>query len=424
MVKLNDEISSNSPFVYMRKMNLKRGSSLEERFVRMTDRIEKQDLGLYVHLPFCVKKCRYCDFLSAPATKEMQKKYCEALLKEIESYGFAAEQYKIRTIYFGGGTPSLLEEEWIGRILEKICHTFSDIDKKQIEITLEVNPGTVNRAKWKAYEQMGINRISIGLQSSHDEELKLLGRVHFYSDFLQCYEDARAQYFSNISVDIMSALPGQTIDTYRKTLERVVELKPEHISSYSLIVEPETEFWQEYGPGMPKENVLPDEDTDRKMYILTKEILKASGYDRYEISNYAIPGFESKHNSSYWTGVSYIGLGLGASSYFQGKRYCNCSHMEQYLQCASQKEKRVEQVEVIGRKEEMEEFMFLGLRMTKGIENAKFLQRFQEDIYTVYGSVIERLKKKNLLQENGTNIWLTDYGIDVSNSVLSEFLLD
>lgn len=398
---------------------------LKERFfVRMADKKEKQDLGLYVHLPFCVRKCKYCDFLSAPATKEMQQQYCQALLKEIESYEFEAEQYKIRTIYFGGGTPSLLEEEWLDRILEKIWKVFSNIDKKKIEITLEVNPGTVNREKWKTYEQMGINRISMGLQSSHDEELKLLGRVHSYGEFLQCYEDARNQHFSNISVDIMSALPGQRLDTYQKTIERVVELKPEHISSYSLIVEPETEFWQEYGPEMPKEKLLPDEDTDRKMYALTKEILRVSGYDRYEISNYAKPGYESKHNSSYWTGVSYIGLGLGASSYFRGERYCNCSDMEQYLQYASQKEKRVVQVEVIGRKEAMEEFMFLGLRMTKGIEITKFFEKFHEDVYKVYGSVIERLKKQNLLQENENNICLTDYGIDVSNVVLSEFLLD
>lgn len=397
---------------------------LEERFVSMADRTEKQELGLYVHLPFCVKKCRYCDFLSAPATKEMQKAYCQALLKEIESYEFAAEQYKIRTIYFGGGTPSLLEAEWLGRILEKICQVFSDVDKKHIEITLEVNPGTVNGEKWKVYEQIGINRISMGLQSSHDEELKLLGRVHSYAEFLQCYEDARAYHFSNISVDMMSALPGQQVETYRETVRRVVELKPEHISSYSLIVEPDTAFWQEYGPGMPKENLLPNEDIDRKMYALTKNMLEAYGYERYEISNYAKPGFESKHNSSYWTGISYIGLGLGASSYFQGKRYCNCSQMESYLQHASQMEKRVEQVEIIGRKEAMEEFMFLGLRMTKGIQVSKFLERFHENVYDVYGSVIERLKKQNLLLENGESIWLTEYGIDVSNVVLSEFLLD
>lgn len=397
---------------------------LEERFESMEQRTEKQELGLYVHLPFCVKKCRYCDFLSAPATKDMQKEYCQTLLREIESYGFAVSQYKIRTIYFGGGTPSLLEAEWIGRILEKICHVFSDTDKRNTEITLEVNPGTVNRQKWKAYEQMGINRISMGLQSSHDAELKLLGRVHSYKDFLLCYEDARAQHFSNISVDIMSALPGQRIDTYKETLERVVKLKPEHISSYSLIVEPETAFWQEYGSGMPKETLLPDEDTDRRMYALTKNILETHGYNRYEISNYAKPGFESKHNSSYWTGIPYIGLGLGAASYFQGKRYCNTNQMKPYLQYAGEEKKRVEQVEEIGKKEAMEEFMFLGLRMTKGIVVSQFFENFHESVYERYGSVIDRLKKQNLLQDNGTNIWLTDYGIDVSNVVFSEFLLD
>lgn len=390
----------------------------------MAERTKKKELGLYVHLPFCVKKCRYCDFLSAPATKEMQKNYCMALLSEIESYERLSETYRIRTVYFGGGTPSLLEEEWIGRILEKICHVFRDTDKKNTEITLEVNPGTVNRQKWKAYEEMGINRISMGLQSTHDEELELLGRVHSYGEFLQCYEDARAQHFSNISVDIMSALPGQKIDTYEKTLERVVKLKPEHISSYSLIVEPETAFWQEYGPGMSKESLLPDEETDRRMYALTKNFLKTYGYERYEISNYARPGFESKHNSSYWTGTPYIGFGLGASSYFEGKRYCNCSTMDKYLKYSNNWEKRVEQVEEIGRKEAMEEFMFLGLRMTKGIEVSKFLERFHESVYEIYGSVIEHLKQQNLLEENGNNIWLTDYGIDVSNVVLSEFLLD
>lgn len=390
----------------------------------MDERREKQELGLYVHLPFCVKKCRYCDFLSAPATKEMQERYCQALLTEIESYASVAEQYHIRTIYFGGGTPSLIEEEWIGRILEKICHVFSDTNKQDTEITLEVNPGTVNRQKWNAYEQMGINRISMGLQSSHEEELRLLGRVHSYGDFLKCYEDARAQHFSNISVDIMSALPGQEIGAYRETLERVVKLSPEHISSYSLIIEPETAFWQEYGPSMPKEKSLPDEETDRMMYALTKNMLEAHGYERYEISNYAKPGFESKHNSSYWTGIPYIGLGLGASSYFEGKRYCNCRQMDEYLHCAKDWEKRVEQVEEIGRKEAMEEFMFLGLRMTKGIAVSRFFENFHESVYERYGSVIERLKEQKLLQDNGTNIWLTDYGMDVSNVVFSEFLLD
>lgn len=390
----------------------------------MAEREEKQTLGIYVHLPFCVKKCRYCDFLSAPATKETQDVYCQALLTEIESYASVAKQYCISTIYFGGGTPSLIEAEWIGRILEKICHVFSDTDKKNTEITLEVNPGTVNRQKWKAYEQMGINRISMGLQSTHDEELKLLGRVHTYGEFLQCYEDARSMHFSNISVDIMSALPGQQINIYKETLNRVIKLKPEHISSYSLIVEPKTVFWQEYGPGMPKETLLPDEDTDRRMYALTKHILQTHGYARYEISNYAKPGFESKHNSSYWTGIPYIGLGLGAFSYFKGKRYCNCKQMDKYLQCAKDWEKRVEQVEEIGRKEAMEEFMFLGLRMTKGVRVSQFFENFHESVYEKYGFVIERLKKQNLLQDNGTNIWLTDYGIDVSNVVLSEFLLD
>jgi len=390
----------------------------------MAERRQKQELGLYVHLPFCVKKCRYCDFLSAPATKEMQERYCQALLTEIESYASAAEQYHIRTIYFGGGTPSLIEAEWIGRILEKICHVFSDTNKQDTEITLEVNPGTVNRQKWNAYEQMGINRISMGLQSSHDEELRLLGRVHTYGEFLKCYEDARAQHFSNISVDIMSALPGQEIRAYRETLESVVKLSPEHISSYSLIVEPETAFWQEYGPGMPKEKSLPDEETDRMMYALTKNMLEAHGYERYEISNYAKPGFESKHNSAYWTRIPYIGLGLGASSYFEGKRYCNCRQMDEYLYCAKDWEKRVEQVEEIGRKEAMEEFMFLGLRMTKGIAVSRFFETFHESVYERFGSVIERLKEQKLLQDNGTNIWLTDYGMDVSNVVFSEFLLD
>ena len=390
----------------------------------MKSKAEKKALGIYVHIPFCVRKCNYCDFLSAPADEKTMLQYVNALIEEIKAVKKEKEAYQVQTIYFGGGTPSLLKAEWIEKILEALDHSFMLDDHSNMEITLEVNPKTADHNKFLAYKKMGINRLSMGLQSTYDEELQKLGRVHNYEDFCMCYREAREALFDNINVDVMSALPGQTRERYAKTLERICALEPEHISSYSLIVEEGTPFWNRYGEGKPGNRELPDEDTDRQMYEDTKQILQAHGYKRYEISNYAKPGRESRHNTSYWTGTPYLGLGLGASSYFEGRRYRNGDRLQEYLQGAQEKRWHRYDMENIGRKEAMEEFMFLGLRLIRCVSKKEFYERFEVPIHTVYGTQITTFCEQGALSETDTRIGFTDFGIDVSNQVFQAFLLD
>ncbi|MBE5935092.1 MAG: radical SAM family heme chaperone HemW [Lachnospiraceae bacterium] len=267
-----------------------------------------KDLGIYIHIPFCVKKCRYCDFLSFNKDDNMKKAYIEALKKEIQLYSVDNSE-GVSSIYIGGGTPSCVDGIYIEEILNEVRTHFNVLE--DVEITIEVNPGTVTKDKVSAYKRVGINRISIGLQSTHNDELKMLGRIHNYEEFLETYRMFRAESFDNISVDVMSAIPNQTVESYRETLNRIIQLKPEHISSYSLIIEENTPFYKEQDSLK-----LVDEDTERQMYYMTKEILENSGYKRYEISNYAMEGKESRHNNRYWDVTkSYLGLGLGASSY-------------------------------------------------------------------------------------------------------------
>jgi oxygen-independent coproporphyrinogen-3 oxidase len=274
---------------------------------------QTRELGIYIHIPFCVKKCAYCDFLSAPATEEMKQEYINALLTEIKSYSGNTKEYIVPNIFFGGGTPSCISADAVLSIMEAIREVFA-VDIERLEATIEVNPGTVTRDKLEQYKNAGINRLSFGLQSTNDEELKLLGRIHTFEQFLENYHLARELGFHNINIDLMSALPGQTLSSWENTLETVLKLKPEHISAYSLIIEEGTQFYDLYRPGTKGAAELPDEDTDRLMYQRTKEILELNGYRRYEISNYAKPGFECRHNSSYWIGTDYLGVGLGASS--------------------------------------------------------------------------------------------------------------
>lgn len=382
----------------------------------------KMPIGIYVHIPFCVQKCAYCDFLSMPAGEGTKQRYVQAVLEELEDYRSRVKEYQVKTIYFGGGTPSLLPVEQIERMLAKMKEVFAIKDLGQLEITLEVNPGTVDEQKWKSYKQMGINRISMGLQSTDDQMLKKIERIHTYETFLENYRMARIVGFNNISIDVISALPGQTIEQYKRTLENVAKLSPEHISSYSLIVEEGTPFWDLYREGGTKEQELPTEEEERRMYELTKEILHRYGYERYEISNYAKKGFESKHNSSYWTGIPYLGIGLGASSYFNMTRYQNVTDMEEYLQYAGNREKRICNQENIGKKEAMEEFMFLGLRRMCGVSKQEFRQRFGEDMEQKYEKPFSKLLKQGLICIDGDSVYLTDYGIDVSNYVFTQLL--
>lgn len=368
-------------------------------------------LEIYIHIPFCVKKCNYCDFLSGSAPEEERQSYVESLCERIRSYGNLAKAYCVASIFVGGGTPSILEGEQMRLIFSNIRQTF--FVEKNAEITIEVNPGTVTEDKLRTYRDAGINRLSIGLQSVRDEELKILGRIHSFEDFHKTYQMAREVGFSNINIDLISAIPGQTRESWAQTLETVAELCPEHISAYSLIIEEGTPFYEIYGAESSKYigekdkfPALPDEDEERQMYQDTKGILARYGYERYEISNYAKKGYECRHNLGYWDRVEYLGIGTGASSLIENRRFIEDGKPEK-----------------LSIEDQMAEFMFLGLRKTKGVSKQDFKDYFGKSIEDIYGNVIKEMKEKELLTEQGNYVFLTERGIDVSNYVMSYFLL-
>lgn len=375
-----------------------------------------KDLGLYIHIPFCVKKCDYCDFLSGPASEETKRLYVKALIKEILSNRDLASEYLVKTIFIGGGTPSSVDGRFIGDILEAVREVFPVSEKA--EISIEANPGTLNEDKLKEYKKAGINRISFGLQSVDDRELKLLGRIHSYKEFEDNYLLARELGFQNINVDLISALPGQTMEQWLCTLEKVILLKPEHISAYSLILEEGTPFFERYS----EEDQ--DEDLDRRIYGKTREVLEKAGYYRYEISNYARPGYACRHNSSYWTRTNYLGLGLGVSSLFHNIRFHNEENMQLYIENSHNRKQIRKDIEYLDKNKQMEEFMFLGLRMTEGIHKNKFKDLFGEDIENIYGDVLKQSFEEGLLMEEHNHIFLTEKGLDLSNVVMARFLLD
>lgn len=375
----------------------------------------KKDLELYIHIPFCIRKCKYCDFLSGHSNEKDRQKYVESLCRKIRSYGKLAEAYRVVSIFVGGGTPSILEEEQISQIFRAVYAVFAV--ESDAEITLEMNPGTVTMEKLMAYRRCGINRLSMGLQSTDDRELEALGRIHTYETFLESYALARETGFKNINVDLMSAIPYQTRESYQKTLKRIAELdpSPEHISAYSLIIEEGTPFYKRYGDGAHAEE-LPSEEEERQMYQDTIEVLKKYGYHRYEISNYAKDGYECRHNLGYWKRTEYLGIGTGAASLIQNRRFTAAKLPEE--------EWLPEQnVEILSVENQMEETMFLGLRLMKGVSVTEFETKFGRTIESVYGTVIERLKEEKLLVQDGNYIRLTEHGIDISNYVMSEFLL-
>lgn len=374
-----------------------------------------KSLELYIHIPFCVKKCAYCDFLSGPSDEKSREHYIDFLCDEIKACKGNVEAYEVSTIFFGGGTPSVLQGNQIERIMDEIREVFELTE--DVEITLEMNPGTVTEEKLVAYKKAGINRLSIGLQSVHDEELELLGRIHTFEEFLHSYELARNVGFENINIDLISAIPGQTVESWEESLRTVAALKPEHISAYSLIIEEGTPFYEKYGGGAG-EHLLPTEDEERKIYWRTKKILEEAGYERYEISNYAKAGYECRHNVGYWERTPYLGFGIGAASLYEETRYANPSDLKIYSNSLYEKF----HAEKLSVEEQMEEFMFLGLRMMKGISKEKFAAEFCADIEKVYGKQIEKLKSLELLEENGDRIYLTEKGIDVSNAVFVEFM--
>ena len=373
-------------------------------------------MELYLHIPFCVKKCAYCDFLSFPSGQEIQRQYAKRLMEDIDCMGKEYGDIPVDTIFIGGGTPSVPESRLIVDLMEHVNRAFQISDGA--EISMEANPGTVTREKLKEYRRAGINRISFGLQSANDRELKLLGRIHTWAEFLESFALARECGFSNLNIDLMSALPGQTCESWKDTLKRVTDLEPEHISAYSLIIEEGTPFGEKYG-SEEGSKLLPDEDSEREMYHETKRFLRECGYERYEISNYAKPGRECRHNIGYWTGVPYLGLGLGASSYMNGSRFAVSSDMQQYLE---EKPGTFTDVEKLTKKDMEEEFFYVGLRMTAGVSLSEFERRFGMSAEEVYPGLMETFVEEKAAEFRGDRFVLTDYGLDVSNYIMAQFL--
>ncbi|HAD53778.1 MAG TPA: oxygen-independent coproporphyrinogen III oxidase [Lachnospiraceae bacterium] len=382
--------------------------------------MNQKELELYVHIPFCVKKCSYCDFLSAPATEQTKEAYMAALFAEI---GGRAKDYKERivtSIFIGGGTPSLLSGDSIRQLMEHIREGFRLAP--DAEITMEVNPGTVTTEKLAAFYGAGINRLSIGMQSAQEQELKILGRIHDFDGFCQVYREAVEAGFTNINVDVMSGLPGQTLASYKDTLEKVLRLEPmpQHISAYSLIVEEGTPFAAMADRG---ELPLPEEDTERAMYEETIEVLAGYGFHRYEISNYALDGYECRHNVGYWIRRDYLGFGIGAASLIDNVRFQNGRNLNAYmahpLACREEQQSLTTQ-------EQMEETMFLGLRLIRGVSYPEFARCYGQTLEEVYGEVISRNVADGLLtvreDETGRRLMLTGRGLDVSNYVMAQFL--
>lgn len=394
-------------------------------------------MELYLHIPFCVRKCAYCDFLSWAADEKTRQEYVNVMIKEIKEYGnIYHDRVKLSTIFVGGGTPSVLTGEQVQHIFGALRQSFQI--SEDAEITMEINPGTVNDEKLRLWKQAGINRLSIGLQSVNNEELKMLGRIHTYEEFWDTYRAVRVQGFQNVNIDLISAIPGQTLESWKKTLTRVAELEPEHISAYSLIVEEGTPFYGRYkgsskimkktedfllsGEGTDRYLPLPDEETERAIYGATGELLEGYGYCRYEISNYAKEGYACRHNLGYWERRDYLGIGLGASSLVDHTRYHNTSDYKKYISGIEEQRDIREEVEALSMSDEMEEFMFLGLRETRGISAAEFKKQFGKKITDVYGKQIRKLESEELLVCAGDRIYLTERGTDISNAVFVLFL--
>lgn len=380
----------------------------------------KQTLGIYIHIPYCVRKCNYCDFLSLPLgeTEDCngREAYVMQLLQEIQKpWKIPENPVTVDTVYIGGGTPSVLSISQISSIISQLRKKWK-VDP-QAEITMECNPGTVDRQGLMQYREMGINRLSMGIQSAVDHELQALGRIHTFSQAKQAVEWAKEAGFTNISVDLMSAIPGQTLESYEFSLHQILNLEPQHISSYSLIIEEGTPFYEKYWQKPPV-----DEETDRRMYEMTGEILEANGYRRYEISNYAKPGYESRHNTKYWTGKDYLGIGLGASSKIGRFRIQNERELSRYLQNI-QEHKRVSYIEeTLTKEEEEKEYFILGLRCTRGVSLKQFVQCFGREALAGYEETIGRICELGLAKRQGEMLALTKKGIDVSNLIFEMFL--
>ena len=451
----------------------------------------KNELGIYIHIPYCVHKCIYCDFLSSPADVHTRKQYVRALINEIyltregkcankliknvlqgdntsyedmeepavngltsdyalydtvcmadyektimqEDISGCVDDIKsenghiVTSIFIGGGTPSAIDAEDISDILDAVRKNYNVSDKA--EITIECNPGTMDKKKAVIYRKAGINRISFGLQSTDNNELRMLGRIHTYEQFMESYKIAREAGFDNINIDLMSALPGQTMESFKAVLEKALSLGAEHISVYSLIVEEGTRLSDNIDSFPP----IPSDDEDRQMYYMTKEMLSSYGYEQYEISNYAQKGYECKHNLKYWERCDYLGFGIGAASLYGGRRYTNISDIGRYMDVLAEITNALDKsyvnellqirtdMEELSKEDEMSEYMFLGLRKTKGIDITDFKEEFGTDIKDIFGEAIEDNIARGLLIHDGNCLYLSKRGIDISNTVMSDFIL-
>ena len=374
-------------------------------------------LGLYIHIPFCVKKCKYCDFNSFKLNLGEKKKYLNYLGKEMELYKNELSERSIDSIFIGGGTPSILNEEEIKILFNKIKNNFKV--KVDAEITMECNPGTLTLNKLKAMKESGVNRLSIGLQAVQNNHLKYIGRIHTFEEFEKNYRDALAVGFKNINIDLMYALPNQSKEDWKESLEKVVKLNPTHISAYSLILEENTELFDMYER---KEFKLLDEDTDMEMYEYTINYLEAHGYNQYEISNYAKKGYECKHNILYWKCEDYVGLGVSSSGLLNETRYNNLCELDKYEEIILSGKKPIEWEEKLSIKDKIEESIFLGLRMNEGIKFKDFQEKYNFNFLEEYKNEIEKLTKLQLIYISDKELRLTQKGREISNSVFVEFI--
>lgn len=381
------------------------------------------ELGIYIHIPFCKQKCYYCDFVSYSNKCSEVKEYIESLKKEIEEFDFS--NYKVTSIYIGGGTPSYIDSIYIVEILSELKEKLKCnlIEFKDIEITIEVNPGTVDTKKLNDYKKSGINRLSIGLQSTKNDILKKIGRIHTYQEFLEIYKLARETGFKNINIDLMIGIPEQKIGDLKNTLQDIIKLEPEHISVYSLIIEENTPIEKMLENGEIK---LPDEDLERNMYWYVKNTLELNGYNHYEISNFAKLGKESRHNLNCWNQEEYIGFGVAAHSYLNGIRFSNTINVEEYIQHIenNRKEENIQIEESQSLEDKKNEFMMLGFRKIQGVDIARFKEKFIDNPIFLYREKLNKLVEEGLIEVDLNHIKLTNKGIDLANLVFEEFVDD
>ena len=379
--------------------------------------MNKKELGIYVHIPFCKHKCYYCDFTSYANKTEYIKKYVEAVIKEIKTYDL--KEYSITTIYLGGGTPSYIESKYIKKLLEALKNQF-DIEN-DCEITIEVNPGTVTEDKLEKYKKCGINRLSVGLQSINDKLLKQIGRIHNYKQLLKTYDLARKIGFDNINVDLIIGIPNQTMKDIEQEMDEIIKLEPEHISTYSLIVEEGTPLEKQLQEGKYK---LPKEDLEREMYWYIKKVLERKGYQHYEISNFSKEGKESRHNKNCWEQKEYIGLGVASHSYLNNIRYSNTENLEKYIENIEDNKMQLNRIvhEKQTEADKEKEFILLGLRKIDGVSIKSFKEKFDKNPLCIFKEELDKLEKQQLIKVMGDDIILTDKGIDLANLVWEEFV--